>query len=274
MPAETKPDPSTTSLELLFGARYQTDYNSRGVSQSNRNGSFQTYAELQLLDNLFYLGFATQQVDLVTRPPVEQDFTGGFRPKVGPLRFDFGFLYYNYPREHRLIDQIGKIYTPANTDFYELVAKVSGTYQDTIALVGNVFHSGNWAGTHAAGTYGSVTAKYAIPETLLGVPGLALSGELGHFWLGTTSPQLGSIQLPDYTYFNAGLSYTWKVFTFDVRYHTTNLSEQNCYILTADPSGAVTRSQRSTWCGSALIVTLSVEFAGSAIPAIRRWASD
>src|SRR5215212_11926594 len=47
MPTETKQDPSVTPLDFLFGTRYQTDYNSRGISQSNRSGSFQVYTELQ-----------------------------------------------------------------------------------------------------------------------------------------------------------------------------------------------------------------------------------
>jgi hypothetical protein len=31
--------------------------------------------------------------------------------------------------------------------------------------------------------------------------------------------------LPDYTYWNAGVSYTWKNLTADVRYHDTNAVE-------------------------------------------------
>jgi hypothetical protein len=81
MPAETKPAASATPLDLIFGLRYQTDYNSRGISESNRRGSFQVYTELQLLRNMLYLGFATEQVDLPTRPAMEQDSAPVFGPK-------------------------------------------------------------------------------------------------------------------------------------------------------------------------------------------------
>ena len=43
--------------------------------------------------------------------------------------------------------------------------------------------------------------------------GIYASGELGHYWLGTASPFFGSIDLPDYTYWNLGVALTWKVFT-------------------------------------------------------------
>ena len=255
--------------DLLFGARIQSDYIFRGISQSNRKPSPQGYFELQFMDNLFYAGLAAYKVDLPTRPTMEQDWTAGIRPKLGPLQFDFGLIYYNYPSERRLIDPTTfAIYTPANTDMLELAGKVSWTYQDALTLGANVFHTQNWLGTRAQGTYGSFTAKYAFPESLVGVSGIAASGELGHYWLGTTSQTLGSVNLPDYTYWNAGLSYTWKAFTFDLRYHDTDLTRRNCFILTSDPRGIYTGSSQSRWCGSAVVGTLSVDLQASTLPGI------
>jgi hypothetical protein len=131
-----------------------------------------------------------------------------------------------------------------------------------------VFHAQNWLGTRAPGTYGSLTAKYAIPETLLGFSGLAVSGELGHYWLGTTSATLGSVALPDYTHWNAGVSYTWKMLTFDLRYHDTDLSKRDCFALTSDPRGIFNGTGRSHWCGSAIVGTVSVDLQASTLPGI------
>ena len=150
----------------------------------------------------------------------------------------------------------------------ELAGKVSWTYQDALTLGANAFHAHNWLGTRAPGTYGSLTAKYAFPETLLGFSGLAVSGELGHYWLGTTSATLGSVRLPDYTYWNAGASYTWKMLTFDLRYHDTDLSRRDCFTLTSDPRGIFNGSGRSRWCGSTVVGTISVDLQASTLPGI------
>jgi uncharacterized protein (TIGR02001 family) len=269
LPPEAAPPAASVPADLLFSVRLQSDYVFRGISQSNRQPSLQSSFELQFLDNLFYAGLAAYKVDLVTRPTMEQDWTIGIRPKFGPLQFDFGLIYYNYPSERRFVDPFtNTIWSPANTDMLELAGKVSYTYQDALTLGANVFHAQNWLGTRAPGTYGSLTAKYAIPETLLGVSGLAVSGELGRYWLGTTSATLGSVGLPDYTYWNAGLSYTWKVLTFDLRYHATDLSKRDCFTLTSDPRGILTGSGRSRWCGSTVVGTVSVDLQASTLPGI------
>ena len=269
LPPEAVPAPASVAADMLFGVRVQSDYIFRGISQSNRNPSPQSYFELQFLDNLLYAGLAVYRVDLATRPTMEQDWTIGIRPKFGPLQFDFGLIYYNYPSERRLIDPFtNTIWTPANTDMLELAGKVSWTYQDALTLGANAFHAHNWLGTRAPGTYGSLTAKYAFPETVLGFSGLAVSGELGHYWLGTTSATLGSVRLPDYTYWNAGLSYTWKMLTFDLRYHDTDLSRRDCFTLTSDPRGIFNGSGRSRWCGSTVVGTISVDLQASSLPGI------
>ena len=269
LPPEAVPAPASVGADMLFGVRVQSDYIFRGISQSNGNPSPQSYFELQFLDNLLYAGLAVYRVDLATRPTMEQDWTIGIRPKFGPLQFDFGLIYYNYPSERRLIDPFtNTIWTPANTDMLELAGKVSWTYQDALTLGANAFHAHNWLGTRAPGTYGSLTAKYALPETVLGFLGLAVSGELGHYWLGTTSATLGSIQLPDYTYWNAGVSYTWKMLTFDLRYHDTDLSRRDCFTLTSDPRGIFNGSGRSRWCGSTVVGTISVDLQASTLPGI------
>src|SRR3954467_7081385 len=103
LPAQAKAD-KTELIGLSFGARLQSDYNFRGITQSNHDPSPQTYLELQLFDNFLYGGMAIYKVDLPTRPPIEMDLTGGIRPKLGPLQFDFGFIYYNYPHERRLLN--------------------------------------------------------------------------------------------------------------------------------------------------------------------------
>ncbi len=53
MPQEAA-GPAAKPIEFAFGARVQSDYIFRGISQSDRKPSLQGYGELQLLDNLIY----------------------------------------------------------------------------------------------------------------------------------------------------------------------------------------------------------------------------
>lgn len=252
-------------IDFAFGFKLASDYNFRGITQSNHDPSPQAYGELQLFDNLLYAGVAGYRVDLPTRPAAEIDLTAGFRPKLGPLTFDLGVIYYYYPGERRLVDAAGAILTPKNTDFLELAGKVSWAVDEQWTLGAGIFHAWDWLGSGAPGTYANVTAKYALPDRFLGVlpAGLAVSGELGRYSLGTTAAVYGSVRLPDYSYWNAGVSYIYANTTLDLRYHDTDLSRRECFSLTTDPRGLATGSARSNWCGAAFIATLSFDTTAS-----------
>lgn len=255
--------PAITWFDVAFSVKGMTDYNFRGISQTDRKPAIQGGAELQIYNNLFYLGVYGSNVDLATRPDAEIDFYGGIRPKFGDLAFDFGVWQYYYPGEKQLIDGAGVFWTPKNTDFTEVYGKVSYTFAESLTLGANIYYAWDWLGTGASGTYASLTAKYALPF----LEGLAVSGELGHYWLGTTNLAIWSTvpatNLPDYTYWNAGLSYTWKNVTADLRYHDTDLSKNDCFVLTADPRGITTGTGRSKWCGAAFVATLSFDITAS-----------
>jgi hypothetical protein len=99
--------------------------------------------------------------------------------------------------------------------------------------------------------------------------------------LGTTDSFYGvpafpaGINLPDYTTWNVGLSFTNSPFALDFRYYDTNLSKSDCNVITGDhtavfggtsaatpinPSGLI-----SNWCRAAFIVSLSVDITLSAL---------
>ena len=93
--------------------------------------------------------------------------------------------------------------------------------------------------------------------------GAFLSGEFGHYWFGQTNAFYGNINLPDYNTWNAGIAYTYKVFTLDFRYYDTDLSEANCNVLMSDHTATFSPSNvtsinpsglGSRWCGSALVL--------------------
>lgn len=254
-PAAVKPaEPPPSPFDVTFGAKLSSDYNFRGISQSALGPSGSGYVEVKY--GLFYAGASLATVDLATRPPAEIDLYAGVRPTWGPLNFDFGAIYYWYPREQQLL-VLGVPFTPRNTDYIEGVAKVSYTWNDMVTIGANLFAAPNWLGTGAHGIYASATAKVTLPYDF------AVSAELGHYWLGRTDAYLGGIDLADYTYWNIGLSWTHKAMTVDLRYHDTNLSKGNCFLITSDPGGIATG--RSNWCGAAIIAAVSFDLTASSL---------
>jgi hypothetical protein len=126
-----------------------------------------------------------------------------------------------------------------------------------------------------AGAWGS----YASGEIRVDLPKLTLpqgneldwllAAELGHADFGTTT--LGDYALPSYTHWRLGLAFTHDALSFDLSYHDSNLSKEDCFVLTGDPAatpgGIATLSNpnglRSRLCGQALVGTLSFEFNAS-----------
>ncbi|TDR89879.1 TorF family putative porin [Enterovirga rhinocerotis] len=270
-PAAATPAESTP-VDFIFGTKLMSDYNFRGISQSKRDFSVMGYGELQLFDNFLYAGVAGNKVNLPTGPSAEVNFTGGIRPKFGPFTFDLGVIYYYYPGERALIDATGTYLSVRNTDFLEYGGKVTYVPNDDWQFQAGAYTTGNWLGSHAAATWVFGNAKYNIPSGALGFmpAGFSVSGEYGHYFLGTFNSGFagGPFALPDYNYGNVGISYTWEVFTLDVRYHTTDLSSTKCFALTGDPRGINSGSGRSNWCGDTFVASLSMDLTASKLPGI------
>ena len=143
--------------------------------------------------------------------------------------------------------------------------------KDKFNVGANVYYSPSWLKTGAYGTYASVTGKATLPSFKVGFGnidevGWSISGELGHYWLGTTKFDQyvynPPINLPDYTTWNVGVTFSFtKVFSFDVRYYDTNLTKVNCNILTGDPNATFDNNGNlgSKWCGSTVIGALKFD---------------
>lgn len=281
--------PPPSPWDVAFGGALMSDYNLRGISQSNRGSSVTAYVETRynVNSNLqLYWGSQYWAVTLPTDPSCECDFYGGFRPTVGPLSFDFGYIYYWYPKERQHASGVvpkapfptfpnGNT-TLADTDYWEVYGKVSwDVLKDKFALGANYYYSPDWLGTGAYGAFGSVTAKVILPSFKLGIGmvdevGWFVSGELGHYWLGTTDlvPVVftPAINLPDYTTWNVGVAFTWKAFTFDLRYYDTNLSRTDCNTLTGDPNAVVTAAgNASKWCDGAVVGALKFDLTAASL---------
>ena len=175
-----------------------------------------------------------------------------------------------------------------NASFYEGYGKVNITVNDQWSFGFNEYYSPNFLNLGAWGDYASVTGKWTAPSTTFGTSGVGMyiSGEFGRQWLGTSDAFYGTtvktvfggpfplgIQEPSYNTWNLGVGFTYKVFTLDLRYSDTNLSNASCNAFTSDysttnaspgfvaainPGNGLT-AFGSNWCGAAGIVKLSAD---------------
>jgi uncharacterized protein (TIGR02001 family) len=272
--------------DIAFGSAAMTDYNFRGITQSNHKPSVAAYFEprYNINDSLqAYAGVSGESISFPNRAAAEVDFYTGIRPTFGKLALDFGFWEYYYPG--------GQCFnTPAfGTDcttplangnviksdlsFWELYGKATYTLNDQFSFGGSLFWSPSVLNSGADGTYVAGTAKYTLPNVLPHDIGWFVSADVGHWFLGTSDSFYGTAAYPNgipyksYTNWDVGLAFTWKQFTLDLRYFDTNLSKGDCNAFTSDhtaggfsnvsainPGGA-----GSNWCGSAFIAKISVD---------------
>jgi hypothetical protein len=302
MPVKAKPaaPPAAESpFDIAFGAAVMSDYNFRGISQSAHHPSVAAYFESRYnvtKDVQLYIGVSGESIDFPNHAAAEIDFYGGIRPTFGALALDFGAWYYYYPGGTAFpgIAPFPQTCTngfftitpfslgnavcntlKADLSFWEVYGKGTYTVNDNVSVGGNVFYDPSWLNSGAPGVYASGTFKLTAPSSMLpnGL-GLYVSGELGHYWFGTTDTFYGTplfprgIKLPEYTTWNVGLGFTYKVFTLDLRYYDTDLSKSNCNVLTGDHTasfnpGAATAINpdglNSSWCGAAFIAKLSAD---------------
>jgi uncharacterized protein (TIGR02001 family) len=270
------PAPPPPPCDLAFGGGVQSDYNFRGISQTDRGPGGYAYVEprCKIVPNVeLYAGIWAWSVKLPTDPAAEVDLYGGIRPTIGPVTFDFGFMYYWYPRETQLFFATPGLtalsptnfgfgaFTLANTDFWEFYGKATWTATDWLAIGGFVYYDPNYLNSGAKGTFAGGNVKFTLPSAWFPADwGVYVSGEAAHYWLGSvTAFGLPFFDLPDYTTWNAGFGVTYKVVTFDLRYYDTNLTRAQCFVVGGDPNGVTSGSGTSKWCDATVVAKLSFD---------------
>lgn len=279
MPVKAKMAPvaAPSPWDIAFGGVVMSDYNFRGVSQSNRGPSGGAYFEPQLTVpfGTLYVGIAGYGIDWpsaigFTAPSAEIDLYGGWRNTWGAFSLDLGAIYYYYPKE---------TFTglTQNSDFWEIYAKPSYAVTPALTIGANVFYTPdllNYSETFdglvaigigvpakASGLYASGTAKWVLPWTTPAGLGAFVSGELGHWWIKDTGFVALGLNDPSYTYFNAGLAFTYKALTLDLRYHGTDMSTNDCgsFLITGSPHPS------NNWCNNTFIASLKFDTTLSAL---------
>jgi uncharacterized protein (TIGR02001 family) len=249
---------ATREPRLTAGAVLMTDYIYRGISYSAHQPSTGAYVEAQY--GWLYAWTNFNSVQFATSPAVELTTAAGIRPTLGPFELDLGAAYYHYPGE------MGE----EQSSFWEAHAAVSRrlterlTLEATLAYAPDVWQSGAW-GTYAAGALWLDLPSELLPAGV----GWALSADLGRAVFGRTSSSGGGgLPLPAYTNWRAGLTFSYEVFKLALNYTDTNLSKENCFVLTGDfeavPGGVANPDNnptglRSALCGAAFTATLGFE---------------
>ena len=267
------PPPAPVSpWDIAFGSAIMSDYNFRGVTQSNHKPSVSAYFEprYNFSDTLqAYIGVSAESISFPNRAAAEVDGYIGIRPTFGKLSTDFGFWYYWYPGGTCFNLAAGGD-CAANADpatgglpingnvikkdlsFYEIYAKASYAFTDALSAGASVYWTPSVLNSGADGTYVAGTAKYVGSGLPAGV-GWYVSGNVGHWFLGTTdsfygygagiNPLVpaglpGGIPFKSYTNWDVGVGFTYKVFTLDLRYYDTDLNKGDCNAFTSAQSAS------------------------------------
>ena len=161
MPVKAPPPPvaaAPSMWDIAFGGALMTDYNFRGISQSDLGPAVFAYSELRFKPTAnfeIYSGTAGWSVKLPTSPTAEIDFYGGIRPTFGPLAFDFGAIYYYYPNETQVfLDPLtggatlvnttffgGTAWTLRDTDWWEVYGKGAYTWNEMVTIGAQAYYS-------------------------------------------------------------------------------------------------------------------------------------
>jgi uncharacterized protein (TIGR02001 family) len=252
------PPAAASPFDVAFGAFLASDFIYRGFSISDRGPSVGAYVVPRY--EWLYAGLTAISVDLPFRPDALLDFYAGVRPVWGPVVLDMRLTYYHFPNSVTPGTNI-----PAKYDYWQGHVRPAWNVNETLTLAVHGSHAVSFANTGANETLLSGSAVVRAPATWFpaGIAAYA-SGEVGHQWIGTTDT---GANLPDYLFWNVGGGLVYKAFTFDLRYHDTNMSREECAILTGDlgatpggmPSALNPLGLRSNWCSAAIVGRLSFD---------------
>jgi uncharacterized protein (TIGR02001 family) len=247
---------ATSVNELEFSARagFASDYIYRGTTLSDHGPAAGAAVEASF--GALYAGTTVATVKLPTQPVAEFTFAGGIRPKIANIDFDLGVTYFAYPGE-RLPGETNGI------NYWEAVIRGDRRIGESIRIAGGYAYSPDVSNTGAFSQYVAAGLGFDLPGRLLPQNlGVSFTTAAGYSWFGNQAPQLGGFPLPAYLNWQAGVTFTHKVFNLDLRYYDTNLSKENCFVFTGDPNARpggrvdlVTNPAGliSNWCGATIV---------------------
>jgi uncharacterized protein (TIGR02001 family) len=190
-PAEVKP------LTFVFNIGANTNYEFRGVSQTNNHGS--VFGGLDFtIEGIGYAGVWLSNVDFQNGTSMEYDLYAGIKPVLGPVTVDLGVIRYGYTSQ------------PTGPDENYTEWKVAPSMAVGPATVGLAyFYSDQFFGETGPASYYEINASMPIGKSPFSV-----SGAVGYQQVKGPA---------DYTTWNLGVGYALNSHVgFDLRYWDTD----------------------------------------------------
>ncbi len=199
--------------DVAFGAGFTSNYELRGISQSDKKPSGYGYMELDYTATnwvKFYVGAEALTLSAFDAN-AEIDLDGGARFSWGNFGLDVGYVYYYYPDGNKIpggYDSFGDGYIKPSYKVADWLT-VAGVFD-----YGNNFNNGYGIVGSKVDYYYAGNATITLPWAPLGVA-ISLNPELGHQYLGCTGCTSDN-------YWDVGLDFVYKIYTLDLRYWDTN----------------------------------------------------
>jgi Bacterial protein of unknown function (Gcw_chp) len=247
-----------TPWDIAFGSALMTEFNFRGISASDHRPAAMAYFEPRYNFTDSLQAYAHVESDSITLPnhaAVAVEMYAGLRPTFDRLTLDFGFWQHwlpggrcvNFQAVGGLCGLKTVLYVnavPGQLSYWEVFAKATYHVDSRLSFGGRVAWTPSILDSGAEATYVAGWAKYVLPPILPPHFGWFISAEAG-YWDRSMSPY------PSYTNWNAGLAFTWKQLTLDLRYSSTDKRDCDQAV-----TAAVHDSNR---CGATFVGKLSVD---------------
>jgi uncharacterized protein (TIGR02001 family) len=254
------PVAAPSPFDILFGTALTTDYDLRGVSQSNHKPAVQGYTELDYAatDWLKFYGGVWGSSLWTGFANAEFDLTAGVRLSFGNFGLDLGVIQYEYPGGG--VNGIGnwpEAYIKPSYKFTDWLT-VGGTFETAF----NNFNDKKtlappWVG-NAGHYYVSGNAVITLPITLPYGIAVSVNPEIGYeYYSSGVNANLG---FSSDTYWDVGLDFVYKAMTLDLRYWDTNISSPTATFASQCLNGGV-----GNYCGSRFVATLKFDTSLSAL---------
>jgi uncharacterized protein (TIGR02001 family) len=204
------------------GVTLTSDYRFRGISNSDRGAAVQPWVQYDHSSG-FYANIWASTIDFndtaTYDSTVEVDLTLGYNHSFGEnTSAGLKAVYYWY---------VDADTPPGMTDYdyFELI--LGGSHNFGMAEVSAEVA---WSPDYFLETDDSVSVTGGVTVPILDSfmffdGGLEASGHVGYSWIDN-NVLYGT---PDYLFFDVGATASWGIFSFDVRWHDTDLSRVGCY---------------------------------------------
>lgn len=176
-----------------------TDYVFRGVTQTDNGPAIQ--GSFDWSNDMAYAGaWASNVDDFGADASMELDLYVGVTPTTGPVAWDIALVGYFYP---------GASDDGFEFDYFEGIVGASFEVSEQVSVGGTVAFTPEYFGETGEGLYVGVNGAFAVNDAL------SFSAEYGNQDVDT---------LGDYDTWNLGVTHAMHGFSFDLRYHDTDIS--------------------------------------------------